>query len=148
MANRIASVMGVLFLLIGIAGFAFNNLLGAHLTLTHNLIHLVSGAVSLYIGLKGSPSAAKWFCYIFGVFYLLLAIGGYWFGFGHEETYLPNSAESGGHNDNMFHAIPGVLELGTVDHLIHVAIAVAYLIGGALTRTKRNITEFMEGNPG
>lgn len=148
MANRIATIMGVLFILIGLAGFVFNNLVGAHLTLAHNLIHLVSGAVSLYIGLKGSPSAAKWFCYVFGVLYLSLAVIGGWLGSFNETTYLPKDQEAGGYNHDMFHMIPGVLELGVIDHVIHIAIAVIYLVGGALTRTKRNITEFLEGNPG
>jgi mannose/fructose/N-acetylgalactosamine-specific phosphotransferase system component IID len=148
MANIVAVVMGVIFILVGLAGFVFNNLLGAHLTLVHNLIHLVSGIASLYFGLKGSPSAARLFCLIFGFVYLSLAVIGYWFGYDHGASYLPPDASDHGLNENMFRMIPGVFELGTMDHIIHIVIAAVYLLGGVLTRTRRNVTEYLEGNPG
>jgi len=138
----------VLFILIGFSGFIFNNLLGAHLTLTHNLIHLVSGIASLYFGLKGSPSAARLFCFGFGVVYLGLAVIGYWFGYAHGATYLPDAAVDHAVNDNMFRMIPGVFELGTMDHIIHIIIGAVYLFGAVLTRTRRTAAEYLEGNPG
>lgn len=148
MANIVATIMGVLFILIGLTGFAFNNLLGTHLTLTHNLIHLVSGAASLYFGLKGTPSAARLFCFGFGFVYLALAVIGYWFGYAHGATYLPDAAADNALNDNMFRMIPGVFELGTMDHIIHIVIGAVYLVGGVLTRTRRNAAQYLEGNPG
>ena len=66
MANRIATILGIVFLLVGVAGFVMPGLLGAHLSLVHNIIHLVSGAISLWLGLKGTPQAAKTFCLVFG----------------------------------------------------------------------------------
>ena len=45
MAKTVCKIMGVVFLLVGIAGFAAPHLLGAHLTPAHNLVHLASGAV-------------------------------------------------------------------------------------------------------
>lgn len=77
MAKMIAIIMGVLFILLGLIGFVSNNLLGTHLTLIHNLIHLASGALSLYIGFKASYTAAKIFGFSFGTFYLLLGFIGY-----------------------------------------------------------------------
>lgn len=148
MANIIAIVMGGLFILVGLAGFVFDNLLGAHLTLVHNLIHLISGIASMYFGLKGSPSAARLFCLVFGFAYLSLAVIGYWFGYDHGATYLPDAAVDHALNENMFRMIPGVFELGTMDHIIHIAIAAVYLLGAVLTRTRRNAAEFLEGNPG
>lgn len=147
MANFAATIMGVLFILIGIAGFFFNNLLGAHLSLMHNIIHLVSGAASVYFGVKGSRYAAKLFCFVFGLSYLSLAVVGYWLGYNHMETYLPKAVEDNAYNQDMFHVIPGVFELGVSDHLIHVVIGAIYLIAAALTRTRRNAAEFFEGNP-
>lgn len=139
--------MGALFLLLGLSGFVFNNLLGTHLTLAHNIIHLVSGAASLYIGIKGSRYAAKAFCLGFGVVYLGLGVVGYSLGYNHMETYLPEATADGGYRQNMFHMIPGVLELGTMDHLVHVLIGAVYIIAAPLTKTKRNAAEFLEGNP-
>lgn len=147
MANFAATIMGVLFIVIGIAGFIFNNLLGAHLTLMHNIIHLVSGIASVYIGATSSRYAAKLFCFVFGISYLSLAVFGYWLGYNHMETYLPKGAEDNAYNQDMFHVIPGVFELGVMDHLIHVVIGAVYIVAAAITRTARNAAEFFEGNP-
>ena len=123
MAKTIATILGVVFILVGLAGFVMPNLLGAHLMPAHNIIHLVSGAVSLYIGLKGSLSAAKMFGFVFGAVYLLLAVAGFAFG-----------SPGGQHNEVLLRVIPGTLELGTMDHIIHVLLGGLYLIGALLTR--------------
>jgi hypothetical protein len=112
MAKTIASLVGVVFILVGICGFLQPHLLGAHLNATHNVIHLVSGAVSLYFGTKGTLGQARTFCIVFGLVYGLLGVVGLVVG----ELNLPG------------------LMLGKVDHYIHVLIAVLYLIGGFATR--------------
>jgi hypothetical protein len=146
MARTVAIILGAVFILLGLAGFLSNNLLGAHLTTAHNIIHLVSGAVALYIGLRGSMQAAKLFCYAFGAVYLLLGVVGYWMGGMHQTTNLPASAQDAGVNENMFRLIPGVLELGTVDHLLHVLIGLVFIISAVLTRG--DMTKYTEGSPG
>ena len=67
MAKTVATLVGVVFILVGIAGFFDAHLLGANLGKTHNVVHLASGAVSLYLGLKGSLGAARTFCIVFGI---------------------------------------------------------------------------------
>ncbi|HEX8172108.1 MAG TPA: DUF4383 domain-containing protein [Thermoanaerobaculia bacterium] len=119
MANRVATILGIGFLLVGILGFVMPGLLGAHLTLAHNIIHLVSGAVSLWIGLKGTAGAARSFCLAFGAVYLLLGVVGFAIGSG---------------DDRMFTVIPDQLMLGTMDHIIHILLGAIYLIGGLMTR--------------
>ena len=120
MANRIATILGIVFLLVGVAGFAMPGLLGAHLSPAHNIIHLVSGAISLWLGLKGTVQAAKTFCIVFGAVYLLLGVAGFVAGQGEMR---------------MLNLIPGQLELGTVDHIIHVLLGGLYLVGGLATKT-------------
>jgi hypothetical protein len=120
MANRIATILGVLFLLVGVLGFLMPTLLGAHLTPAHNIVHLVSGAISLWLGLKGTAGGAKTFCIVFGLVYLLLGVCGYLFG---------------GGSDRMLTLLPGQLMFGTMDHLIHIALGAIYLIGGFATKT-------------
>ena len=46
MAKTICKILGVVFLLVGVAGFAAPRLLGAHLDASHNVVHIVSGVVS------------------------------------------------------------------------------------------------------
>jgi hypothetical protein len=118
MAKTIATFLGVIFILVGLAGFAVHDLLGAHLSPAHNIIHLVSGAIALFLGLKGSLSAARMFCLVFGAVYLLLGILGFALGSG---------------DGNMFAIIPGTLELGRMDHIIHVVLGLIFLIGGFMT---------------
>ena len=120
MANRIATILGVLFLLVGLLGFVMPTLLGAHLTFAHNIIHLVSGAISLWLGLKGTPAGARTFCIVFGLVYLLLGVVGFLLGTG---------------DDRMLTVIPDQLMFGTMDHIIHVLLGAIYLIGGFATRT-------------
>lgn len=118
MAKRIATILGIVFLLVGVLGFVAPRLLGAHLDTPHNLVHIISGAVSLYFGLAGSLSGARLFCIVFGIVYLLLGVVGFLLGTG---------------DDRMFN-VAGLLHLGTMDHLIHIALGAIYLIGGFLTK--------------
>jgi hypothetical protein len=77
MAKTVATVVGVVFIAVGIVGFFSPNILGAHLGKVHNAVHLASGAISLYLGTKGSLSAARQFCIIFGLVYGLLGVVGF-----------------------------------------------------------------------
>jgi hypothetical protein len=118
MAKTIAKILGVVFILVGLCGFAAPNLLGAHLNTTHNLVHLISGAVALYFGFAATLSAARLFCIVFGVVYGLLGVVGFLLGTG---------------SDRML-AIDDLLMLGTADHIIHILLGVVFLAGGFLTR--------------
>lgn len=130
MANKIAAILGVVFLLVGVAGFILPGLLNTHLSMVHNVVHLVSGAVALWIGLKGSASAAKTFCVVFGVVYLLLGIAGFVIGADADPTH----GVPGPHDARMFKVLPGMLELGTMDHAIHVLLGVVFLVAGFATK--------------
>jgi hypothetical protein len=119
MAKTVCKILGVVFLLVGIAGFAAPGLLGAHLTPAHNVVHLVSGALALYFGFSASLSAAKTFATVFGVVYLGLGILGFAFG-------APP--------DRMWVVLPNALMFGTVDHGIHVLLGVIFLAAGLFTK--------------
>jgi hypothetical protein len=125
MAKTIATLLGIGFLLVGLVGFVAPNLLGAHLNTAHNLVHLITGAVSLYIGLKGTLSGARLFCLAFGAVYLLLGLVGYLLG-------TPGPGPEGVHGDRIWDL--GILTLGRADHVIHLLLGAIYLIGGLLTR--------------
>ena len=130
MANRIATILGIGFLLVGLLGFVMPGLLGAHLSIAHNLVHIVSGAAALWLGLKGSPQAAKTFCVVFGAVYLLLGVAGFVAG----TDASPSTGIPHGNDTRMLKVIPGQLEFGTVDHVIHVLLGAVFLAGGLATR--------------
>jgi len=116
MAKTVCKILGFVFVLVGIAGFVAPTLLGAHLTMAHNLVHIVSGAIALYFGFAGSAGGARGFCIIFGIVYLLLGICGWFLGTGPDHIW----------------PIVTLLMLGKVDHIIHILLGVIFLAGGAL----------------
>ena len=119
MAKTISTVLGIGFILVGIAGFLAPRLLGAHLSFAHNIIHLFSGAIALYFGLGGTLAGARAFCLVFGAVYLLLGVVGMVAGTG---------------DGRLLTVIPDALVLGTVDHIIHILLGALFLIGGLTTK--------------
>jgi Domain of unknown function (DUF4383) len=119
MAKTVCKILGVVFLLVGVAGFANDHLLGAHLNPAHNVVHIVSGVIALYFGFAGSLSGARGFCLVFGVLYLALGLVG---------------LVVGNPEDRLWTV--GPLTFGTVDHGIHLLLGAIFLAGGLFT--KRN----------
>lgn len=118
MAKTVCKILGVVFLLVGVIGFVKGDLLGAHLTMAHNVVHLVSGIIALYFGFAGAMSGAKAFCLVFGVVYLGLGILGMALGHG---------------GDRMWE-VPLGLHFGQADHGIHILLGVIFLAGGLFTK--------------
>ncbi|HEY6217514.1 MAG TPA: DUF4383 domain-containing protein [Pyrinomonadaceae bacterium] len=117
MAKTVCKILGVVFLLVGVCGFAAPTLLGAHLSPTHNVIHIVSGAIALYFGFAGSLSAAKTFCLVAGVIYLALAVLGLALGEPPDRMWMI-----------------GGMHFGKVDHLIHGLLGIIFLAGGLFSK--------------
>jgi hypothetical protein len=117
MAKTVCKILGVVFVIVGLCGFAKPGLLGAHLNAPHNLVHIVSGVVALYFGFAGSASGAKGFCLVFGVVYLALGMLG---------LFLMGA-------DGMLHV--GPLMFGQIDDAIHILLGVVFLAGGLFNKT-------------
>ncbi|HEX8559351.1 MAG TPA: DUF4383 domain-containing protein [Pyrinomonadaceae bacterium] len=132
MAKTICKILGVVFILVGILGFVAPGLLGMHLSLAHNLVHLVSGALALYFGFAGTLSGARLFCIVFGVVYGLLGVAGFLFGGAGAHT-VAGVPEHGG-DSSLLRALPGSLELASMDHIVHILLALIFLVGGFMTR--------------
>lgn len=125
--KMVATVLGGIFLLVGIVGFAVPDLFHAHLGPAHNSVHLVSGAMAFVVGIWGTMAAARVFDLMFGAVYGLLGVAGFVLG-------SPGAAAVGhdAHDSFLWKVVPDVLELGTADHLIHIAVGCAFLVGGCL----------------
>lgn len=131
MAKTVATIMGVVFILAGLVGFISNDLLGFHLTFFHNAgVHLLSGAVSLYFGLKGTLAGARLFDLIFGAVYALIGVVGFLAG----SSQSPSAGVPGPASEHLFKAVPGHLELGTSDHVLHIVLGLIFIVGGLLTK--------------
>lgn len=129
MAKTIATILGAVFILVGICGFIMPGLLGTHLSLAHNLVHIISGAIALYFGLAGTLSGARMFCLVFGAVYLLLGIVGFVAGHQGMPTVPDMAADS-----HLLSLMPHTLEFGTMDHVLHVLLGIVFLAGGFLTK--------------
>jgi preprotein translocase subunit Sss1 len=132
MAKTVATILGAGFILVGLIGFLIPNFLGMHLSVAHHLVHIITGAAALYFGLAGTLGGARLFDIIFGAVYALLGIVGFLVG-GPASPTLPGMAGMGT-DSNLFRLIPGVLELGTMDHIVHILLGAIFLIGGLTTR--------------
>jgi len=113
--KTLATVFGVVLLLIGILGFIpgvtndSDMLLGVfHVNAVHNIIHLLSGAIALYAGMT-SAAYAKTYFKVFGVIYALVAILGFVYG---DKDVL------------------GFIASNAADTWLHVVIAVVALYAG------------------
>ncbi len=123
MAKAICKVLGVIFLVVGLLGFVFPNLLGMHLSGAHNVIHLISAALALYFGFAASPSAARSFSLIFGAIYLLIGALGF---------------VAPGIVIRLLQArhTPGGLRSLAADNVVHLLLGAIFLIAG-LARAPR-----------
>jgi hypothetical protein len=128
MAKLVCKLLGVVLVLVGLAGFAAPGLLGTHLSLAHNAVHIISGLIALYFGFAGSASAARGFCLVFGVVYLLLGIVGFLMGHPGASAIAGMMME----DSKLWKVIPGTLEFGKMDHIVHCLLGVVFLAGGLL----------------
>lgn len=83
--RAIAFIYGIIFVIAGILGFypdwsPNNMLLGYfHVNAMHNLVHLISGIIGLWVGFS-SRYASQLFFRIFGIVYVIIAILGLYTG--------------------------------------------------------------------
>ena len=70
-------IAGIVLVVVGVVGFFMPTMLGMHLTVIHDVVHILSGAVAAFVGFRSSVGAARKFGWIFGGIYLLLGILGF-----------------------------------------------------------------------
>jgi len=119
MLKKAALVWGILFLVIGIAGFVpgftstdsmgMKTLLGLFMVNgVHNMVHLLTGAASLV-----SSKSEKWsrmYFQLFGIVYALVTLIGFFIGTGHY--------------------VLGIIPVNTADNFLHLGITLVTLYLG------------------
>jgi hypothetical protein len=134
MAKTIATVLGAAFILAGILGFISPGLFGLHLSLAHTIVHFASGGVALYYGLRGTMWAARTLCIIYGTLYGLLGLAGFIGG----SQGTPTGDHPGPADPRLLKVIPGALELGTSDHILHILLGLIFVVAGLMTKVRRD----------
>ncbi|MDP2629085.1 MAG: DUF4383 domain-containing protein [Candidatus Harrisonbacteria bacterium] len=103
-----AIIFGIVFLLLGIAGFtgmaSEGSVFGLEVGAVHNVVHLLTGIIALWVAFVGVGAVRKFFK-IFGVIYLIVAILGF-FTDGKILGLIENNSA-----DAWFHLIVAVLAL-------------------------------------
>jgi hypothetical protein len=112
MARPFTTILGVVLLLVGVAGFITgghdHDLLVFGVNTAHNVVHVLSGVAAL-IAAKAGERPSRIFCLVFGAVYAVVAIAGFL-----------NVAQ-----------VVRLLNLNRADDFLHLAIAAACLIVGA-----------------
>ncbi len=120
--QKVCIGMGVAFILVGFLGILMPGFMNMHLSLSHNLIHLASGAFAIGFGYSDNSRAAYHFAIAFGVVYGLLGIAGFVIG----QPGYPGVGHMAA-DQNLLRVIPNVLEFGTMDHSVHILLSAAFL---------------------
>lgn len=121
--QKVCIGLGLFFIVLGLGGLVMPGMLGMHLSLLHNLIHLTSGAFALVCGYADDPKKAYSFSLGFGIVYAILGIGGFVFG----EPGYPGVGHMEADNF-LLRVIPNALEFGSVDHSVHLIIGATLLL--------------------
>jgi hypothetical protein len=114
MLKTMATIFGIVFLLVGILGFVpgvtdDGHLLGIfHVNTAHNIVHILSGVIALIAGATSARAAQNYFR-VFGLVYGLVAVLGF---MGGEQPVL------------------GIIANNAADNWLHVAIALVALTLG------------------
>jgi hypothetical protein len=125
LASVAVAVAGILLLLLCAGGLANSGYAGLHLNLTHVLILAVTGALATYAGMIGSMSNERRLCLRAGIFYAALALLGMLFGSAQDHTI--STIYHRGADSHLWRMVPGFLEFGARDHLLHAGLAVLFL---------------------
>lgn len=133
-AREACYILGALFITIGLVGFVVDNLMGAHLSYTNNVIHVLSGVVAL-ISAYASRRAARICAYSLGAIYGVLGILGFIMG-------LPADPSVGAiaRDSSLWVISPQVLEFGTADHILHLVFAAAFILAASIHRQRSSKT--------
>jgi hypothetical protein len=114
MANKLALVLGIILVLVGVLGFVPNPVVGIgaifHTNMVLNIVYIVLGIVLVGCALRMPAQASLWLKVV-GVVYLLMAVLGF--------LMVP----SGG-------AILGLVETSMATHLLHAVVGVVLVVAG------------------
>lgn len=120
-AQKICISVGTALIVLGLIGVSVPGFLDMHLSIIHNVIYIGSGAVAVWSGFSSLKRSLN-FCIGFGTAYGFLGIAGFVLG----EPGYPRVGNLEA-DQNLFRIIPSVLELGSMDHIVHMLIS-AFLI--------------------
>ena len=121
-AKTAAIVIGLIFVAVGILGFVDNPIVGTsedaifHADQTHNIVHIVSGALFLLIAMA-APASSAGFMKLFGLVYLAIGIVG----------FVSVGTDGMG-------KILGFLHVNGADNFLHIGLGLIIFLAGVVSR--------------
>jgi hypothetical protein len=129
--QKICISFGIALIVVGFLGVLIPSLMGMHLSVIHNGIHIGSGALAVWSG-ASNPKRAVRFTIVFGAIYGFLGIVGFVLG---EPGYPAlGSMEA---DQNLLRLVPSFFELGTMDHIVHMLISAFLLYTAYFFRSEK-----------
>lgn len=147
--QRVCRAVGWMMMVIGILGFAAPMLMGMHLGFVHSMIYISAGAGALWLGQNGTTRRAVQYSMVGGTLFALLGIAGLVFG-QYGISSMGNAADII-EDSFLLEVIPGWLEFGRVDHVVHLALGTVLLLSAVLWKgatyqtVGRQIKRHMDG---
>lgn len=124
--KQFAMIFGWVLLAVGILGFISNPIVGENglffADFNHNIVHLLSGLVFLYVAYK-APEKSAMTLKVFGIVYLLVTVLGF-------------LAVDGATNMG---SILGLVGVNSADNWLHILIGLGALIAGLKSDGKRGV---------
>ena len=124
MAKTLATIFGVVFVLIGLLGFVGNSLVGSgaifEADTAHNLVHLALGLILLVVALWAPARSVLWLK-IIGAIYLFIALLGF--------VLTPSMG-----------TLLGLISVNGSDNWLHLVFGIALMAAGYLTRGEMRST--------
>ena len=119
MAKTLATVFGVVFVIVGLLGFVGNPLVGEgvlfHTNLTHDIVHLIIGIILLAVAFMAAEQSALTLK-IFGAIYLIVALLGFF----------------------MTSPILGLIEVNAADQWLHLVLGIVLIAAGTYAKDGRS----------
>jgi len=122
----ISFFVGGFLIILGLCGILFPGFAGLHMSSAYSIIISTSGTILFYYSYKKNSLNAFRSCFGFSLFFSLHALAGFIFG----KPGVP-SLGYGAADKRLLVLVPGLQELGSVDHILNAILGFA-LMGGAI----------------
>jgi hypothetical protein len=134
--QKICAGVGMAFIMLVFIGIIFPGFMGMHLSIAHNLIFIISGAISIWVGYIADSRKAYALCVGLGGMYAFLGVVGYLFG----QPGYPNVGQAS-FDKNLLTVIPDLLEFGSKSHAVHLFFSFILLFTAFAWNRHRNIAD-------
>jgi hypothetical protein len=128
--QRVCRLAGWVMTVVGILGFAAPLLFGMHLGFVHSLLYLVVGGYALWYGQNTTERRAVRFSLASGALLALAGIAGLVLG-RYGISSMGNTTDTVA-DPFLVAVVPGWLEFGRADHIVHLLLGTVLLLSGVL----------------